>query len=255
MRAWLRGVLLTTAAIVLGVPQALWRMLRPGRLPGPLPRLFHWLVVRILGIRIELLGMKMLGDGTVWVGNHLSYLDIPILGSLGPMRFVAKEDIADWPIFGWLANLQRTVYISRRPRQAVAAAAGFAEAVGAGGVVVLFPEGTSSDGCAVLPFRSSIMEGVMRPVGAGIEVQAFTLRLLGVDGRDADDSLVRDLYAYHGDMSLRPHLREFLRLRGARLQVIFHQAVIPSDFVDRRRLATRLHDQVAWGLAHGAPAQ
>ncbi|MEO7940023.1 MAG: lysophospholipid acyltransferase family protein [Burkholderiaceae bacterium] len=216
--------------------------------------MIHWLVLRILGIRVDVLGQPIFDRSIVWVGNHLSYLDVPVLGSLGPMRFVAKEEIEGWPIFGWLAGLQRTVYISRRPRQAVAASARFADAVGSGGVVVLFAEGTSSDGSAVLPFRPSLFEVLMTSAANGTEVQGFTLRLLDVDGRDATDSIVRDLYAYHRDMSLLPHLRIFLGLRGAHLQVIFHSSLSPAMFAGRRTLATRVQEQVVWGLTRGAPA-
>lgn len=254
LRAYTRVVLLAVVGVVLVAPQAFWRVLCKHCLPGPLPRVIHWLVLRILGIRVEVLGRPTFERSTVWVGNHLSYLDIPVLGSLGPMRFVAKEEIQGWPLFGWLADLQRTVYISRRPRHAVAASAHFADAVSTGGVVVLFAEGTSSDGRAVLPFRPSLFEVLMRSAVEGSDVQGFTLRLLEVDGRDAIDGVVRDLYAYHRDMSLLPHLRTFLRLRGAHLQVIFHAALTPSTFSDRRMLAAHLHDQVVWGLTHGTPA-
>jgi 1-acyl-sn-glycerol-3-phosphate acyltransferase len=249
-----RGVTLALVAVLLGVPQALWRIAAPHRLPGPLPRLFHRLVRGILGIRIDVVGTPVFGDATVWAGNHLSYLDIPVLGSLGPMRFVAKDEVAGWPLFGRLADLQRTIYISRRPREAVAAAGRFAEAVRQGGVVVLFPEGTSSDGGAVLPFRASILQPLFDPAVASAEVQPFTLCLQVVDGRDADSGAVRDLYAYHGDMALVPHLRAFLALRGATLRVVFHPPVRPQDFADRRALAAHLERQVAWGLAHGTPA-
>ncbi|MEO7941121.1 MAG: lysophospholipid acyltransferase family protein [Burkholderiaceae bacterium] len=211
-------------------------------------------MLRILGIRVEVLGQPIFDRSMVWVGNHLSYLDVPVLGSLGPMRFVAKEEIEGWPLFGWLAGLQRTVYISRRPRQAVSASAQFADAVASGGVVVLFAEGTSSDGRAVLQFRPSLLEVLMRAAAQGTEVQGFTLRLLDVDGRDATDSIVRDLYAYHRDMSLLPHLRTFLRLQGAHVQVIFHSSLSPAMFAGRRMLATRLQDQVVWGLTKGTPA-
>ena len=247
-------MLLAVVGILLVSPQALWRLLCKQCLPGPLSRVIHWLVLRILGIRVEVLGQPTFARNMVWVGNHLSYLDIPVLGSLGPMRFVAKEEIQGWPLFGWLADLQRTVYISRRPRHAVSASAHFADAVSAGGVVVLFAEGTSSDGRAVLPFRPSLFEVLMKSAAEGTQVQGFTLRLLDVDGHDATDGGVRDLYAYHRDMSLVPHLRAFLRLRGAQLQVIFHPALCPSTFVDRRMLAARLHEQVARGLMHGTPA-
>lgn len=252
LRGGARGASLLAVALLLVVPQAMWRFMAPRRLPGRLPVLCHRLLLRIFGIRVEIVGTPLFAPSTVWVGNHLSYLDIPVLGSLGPMRFVAKDEIAGWPLFGWLANLQRTVYISRRPRDAAVAAAGFAEALREGGVVVLFPEGTSSDGTEVLPFRPSIMQPLMTLAGG--RVQAFTLRLQSVDGRSAEDPLLRDLYAYHGDMSLLPHLRTFLNLRGARLQLIFHPPVAPASFPDRRQLATRLHAQVAWGLAHGLPA-
>ena len=254
LRAYARVLLLAVVGVVLVAPQAFWRLLCKHCRPGPLPRVIHWLVLSILGIRVEVFGQPAFGRSTVWVGNHLSYLDIPVLGSLGPMRFVAKEEIQGWPLFGWLAGLQRTVYISRRPRHAVAASAHFANAVSSGGVVVLFAEGTSSDGSAVLPFRPSLFEVLMTSAVDGTEVQGFTLRLLDVDGRDATDAVVRDLYAYHRDMSLLPHLRAFLRLQGARLHVIFHPAMTPSMFADRRMLAARLHDQVVWGLTHGAPA-
>ncbi|MFS8136827.1 MAG: lysophospholipid acyltransferase family protein [Thermomonas sp.] len=250
----MRVVLLAIVGVVLVVPQACWRLLCKHSLPGPLPRVIHWLVLRILGIRVEVLGQPTFARNMVWVGNHLSYLDIPVVGSLGPMRFVAKEEIAGWPLFGRLADLQRTVYISRRPRHAVAASSHFADAVRSGGVVVLFAEGTSSDGSAVLPFRPSLFEVLMTTDVYGTEVQGFTLRLLDVDGRDATDGVVRDLYAYHGEMSLLPHLRTFLRLRGAHLQVIFHPALSPAKFAGRRMLAAHLHDQVVWGLTHGTPA-
>ena len=245
---------LAVVGIVFVTPQALWRLLCKHCLPGPLPRVIHWLVLRILGIRVDVLGQPIFDRSIVWVGNHLSYLDVPVLGSLGPMRFVAKEEIEGWPLFGWLAGLQRTVYISRRPLQAMAASARFADAVNSSGVVVLFAEGTSSDGNAVLPFRPSLFEVLMSPAAHATRVQGFTLRLLDVDGRDATGSIVRDLYAYHRDMSLVPHLRTFLRLRGAHLQVIFHGSLTPAMFAGRRVLAGRLHEQVVWGLTQGAPA-
>jgi 1-acyl-sn-glycerol-3-phosphate acyltransferase len=254
LRACARVVLLAIVGVVLVMPQALWRLLCKRCLPGPLPRVIHWLVLRIIGIRVEVFGQPSFTRNMVWVGNHLSYLDIPVLGSLGSMRFVAKEEIQGWPLFGWLADLQRTVYISRRPRHAMSASARFADAVSAGGVVVLFAEGTSSDGCAVLPFRPSLFEVLMTSAVDGTDVQGFTLRLLDVDGRDATDGVVRDLYAYHRDMSLLPHLRTFLRLQGARVQVIFHPALTPSTFADRRMLAARLHEKVVWGLTHATPA-
>lgn len=259
LRAWARAAVMIMGMLLLVVPQALWRLARPSASPGPLPRWIHWLLCRVVGLRVQVVGQPMFGAATAWVGNHLSYLDVPVLGSLGPMRFVAKQEVAAWPLFGWLANLQSTIYVSRRSRDAGAAIARYAEALAAGGVVVLFAEGTSSDGSAVRPFRPSMLQAVMAPalIDANVRqptVQAFTLRLQAVDGRPADQMWIRDLYAYHGDAVLLPHLKQFLRLRGARMQVVFHPPVAPSRFSDRRTLAAHLLHQVEWGLAHGRPA-
>lgn len=259
LRAWSRGVLLLLLFIALIVPQALWRLAWPRGSQGPLPSRIHWLLCRVLGLRVQVVGQPVFAGVSAWVGNHLSYLDVPVLGSLGRMRFVAKEEVADWPLFGWLANLQCTVYVSRRARDAAAAIERFAEAVAAGGVVVLFAEGTSSDGSAVRPFRPSLLQALMAPAPVDATsreaaVQAFTLRLQAVDGRAADQPRIRDLYAYHGDEVLVPHLKRFLRLRGARLQVVFHPPIAPSGLPDRRALAAHLQRQVEWGLAHGTPA-
>jgi len=99
----------------------------------------------------------------------------------------------------------------------------------------------------------------MAPIGGGATSrgsagQAFTLRLLDVDGRTADQPGIRDLYAYHGEAVLVSHLTRFLGLRGARMQVVFHPPVAASGFPNRRALALHLQDQVEWGLAHGSPA-
>jgi 1-acyl-sn-glycerol-3-phosphate acyltransferase len=254
-----RGALLLALAMALGIPQALWRLAFPHATQGPLPRLFHRLGCRILGLRIEVVGQPVFTGTIAWVGNHLSYLDIPVLGSLGTLRFVAKQEIADWPLFGWLAGLQRTVYISRRPRDAAMATRRFAEALAAGGVVVMFPEGTSGDGSAVLPFRPSLLQALMASTTVPQAVpetaaQAFTLRLQSADGHPADQPGISNLYAYYGDMVLLPHLKRFLGLRGARVQLVFHPPVMPSAFPGRRALAAHLQRQVEWGLAHGAPA-
>ena len=259
LRACSRGALMFVGSVLLVLPQALWRLARPGGAQGPLPRLIHWLLCRVLGLRVQVVGQPVFDGVSAWVGNHLSYLDVPVLGSLGRMRFVAKQEVASWPLFGWLADLQGTVYVSRRARDAAVAIERFAEAVAAGGVVVLFAEGTSSDGSAVRPFRPSMLQALMAStpedaISRASGVQAFTLRLQEVDDLAADQSRIRDLYAYHGDAVLLPHLKRFLRLRGARLQVVFHPPVAPSCFRDRCALASHLQQQVEWGLAHGIPA-
>lgn len=254
LRAWRRAGLLVLAVIALVPVQAFRRWRRPQDLPGRVPRLFHGLVLRVLGVRVQQVGIPLEAPRALWVCNHLSYLDIAVLGSLRDMRFVSKDEVDAWPVFGALAGLQDTIYISRRPSQAGVAAGRFATAMERGGNVVLFPEGTSSDGSTVLPFRPSLLEVLMAPGLRTTPIQPVTLRLLSVDGRPAVDLATRDLYAYHRDMALPTHLRAFLGLRGAVIQVIFHPTSSAAAFTHRRALAERLHANVAWGLAHGTAA-
>ena len=103
------------------------------------------------------------------VSNHLSYLDIVVLSSIRPCVFVAKRDVARWPLFGWLAHAAGTIFVDRERRFSTEFVNGIHEAIAAGLPVVLFPEGTSSDGSTVLPFKSALLESAVQlrsPVAA-----------------------------------------------------------------------------------------
>src|SRR5437016_123628 len=151
---------------------------------------------RVVGIRVTTRG-SMPQSGLL-VCNHLSYLDIIVLSSIRPCIFVAKRDVAGWPLFGWLAHAAGTIFVDRqRPLATAFAVNRIHAAIATGLPVVLFPEGTSSDGSTVLPFKSSLLESAVQlrcPVAAGTVGYAL------------DHGSVADEVCYWRDMTLVPHL-------------------------------------------------
>jgi 1-acyl-sn-glycerol-3-phosphate acyltransferase len=221
------------------------------RVPTRLPMLFHRLACRVMGIEVDMRGAMHAGQ-TVWIANHLSYLDILAIGSVARCRFVAKEDIRGWPVFGTLARLQDTVFISRAARRATDVGNAVAGALSSGRNLVLFPEGTTTDGVAVLPFKSSLFEVfVAAPLRHDITLQPLTVSVESIDGGAADVAN-RDLYAYHGDASLGPHLLRFLGTAGARVSLTFHAPLSKDPTASRKTLANAAHAAVASGLAASA---
>jgi 1-acyl-sn-glycerol-3-phosphate acyltransferase len=234
------------ALILLVAPvQALVLLLSRGPASMRLPPLFHRAMCALLGLRVEVTGMPVAATQAVFISNHLSHLDIPAIGSSLRACFVAKDEVRGWPVFGFLARLQHTVFISRRARDAGGVAAQLSAALGDGHRLVLFPEGTTSDGRAVLPFKSSIFAPLAEPALAHVVLQPMTLELLAVDGRPVAAGGLRDAYAYYGDMQLLPHLLAFMRLSGATLRVQFHEPLARIDKETRKQLARRAHQAVS----------
>ncbi len=173
--------------------------------------------------------------GGLLVSNHLSYLDILALSATMPAVFVSKADVRRWPLFGWLAALGGTVFIERERRTHVGAVNREIEtALAEGALVVVFPEGTSSDGQTVLPFRSSLLEPVLRG-GQAISTAWIHYEL--------DDGDARQEVCYWGDHSFFPHLANLLGKRRVRATLRFGQFHRTTD--DRKVLAQQLHAAVS----------
>lgn len=209
-----------------------------------LPLRFHAAFARILGLHVDYRGEALEGHGVVHVCNHLSYLDVTALGQRVRTRFVAKEDVRAWPLFGLLARTQQTVFVSRARVRAGDSGAALTGALDGTHGLLVFPEGTTSDGATVLPFRA----GAFAPLAAwpGLRVQPVRLSLISVDGVPAGQGGDRDLYAYHGDATLLPHLWRFLRTRGASLRVEFLPPIAVGTQSDRKQLA-----RAAWAAVSG----
>lgn len=203
--------------------------------PGAVKRFCYRGVCRIAGIGVRVTGRAATSRGVLFAANHVSYVDIVALGSLLDARFVAKAEVAGWPLFGTLARLSGTVFVDRDRRRAEEQSGRIVDHLQRGERLVLFPEGTSSDGRQVLPFKSALFHGV---AGTAVEVQPVTLAYR--EDRDAR-------YAWYGDMTLVPHLVDILGLDGIVVDVAFHRIVKAGEVPARKDLARRVEDSVRAG--------
>ncbi|MEO5565586.1 MAG: lysophospholipid acyltransferase family protein [Luteimonas sp.] len=241
----LKLLALFVATAVLVPIQWLLLALTHGPASMVLPAVFHRMVCIVLGLRVEVHGAPVASPHAIFISNHLSYLDVPVIGSVLRACFVAKDEVRGWPLLGPLARLQHTVFVSRNPRRAAAVSASLGRALGLGHRLVLFPEGTTSDGSLVLPFKSSVFAVLADPALAQVVLQPITIELLTVDGQDIGRGGNRDGYAYYGDMQLLPHLLAFMRGTGARLRLTLHAPVQQSAGMSRKSLAKLAHARIS----------
>jgi len=210
------------------------------------PMHYHRLVCRILGIRVTVTG-KPPGQGPLLiVSNHVSWLDIMVLSAVAPVSFVAKKEVNSWPFFGSLARLQRTVFVDRERRHATGSGHDdMRERLKQGDILVLFPEGTSSDGRRVLPFKSSFFGAAAYE---GVLVQPVSLAYRGHRNMPMTRRLMPS-FAWYGDMDLAPHLLEALTAGPIEVAVICHPPLSLSGERSRKALARHAEDLVRRGVA------
>lgn len=210
-----------------------------------IPLLYHRLCLRLFGIRVEVAGHRCPATPCLYLSNHSSYLDIPVLGSLIPACFVAKSEVAGWPFFGWLARLQRTLFMDRRPARVVEGQTALLQRLRERDSMILFPEGTSSDGVRVLPFRRALFQPLLdQGATFGLVVQPVTVLCVAMNGLPADRN-DRQGYAWFGDMDLLPHLWRFVQNRSCTVRVTFHAPINPGDMPDRKVFADTVECVVA----------
>lgn len=198
-------------------------------------RFWHRGVLSLLGIRLKALG-RPVGAPALIVANHISWVDIAALGSLCPGHFVAKSEIEAWPVLGWLARQAGTFYIKRGDRKASAVvAARMTEAFIRDQSVLLFPEGTSTDGRQVRPFHARLFAAAIE---AGCPVQPV---VMGYPGRSG---AIHPAAPFIGDDALLHHLWGLLRARGEfTVEIRFLAPELPTDLT-ARTLATRARDVI-----------
>ncbi|MBD3677957.1 MAG: 1-acyl-sn-glycerol-3-phosphate acyltransferase [Rhodobacteraceae bacterium] len=186
----------------------------------------------ILGIGFDQKGERMSQKGAV-VANHSSWLDIFTLNARKRIYFVSKSEVAGWPAIGWLARATGTVFINRKGRDAKAQKDLFEARLKAGHKLLFFPEGTSTDGQRVLPFKSTLFaaffaDGLLEILW----VQPVTVNYIAPTGQDPR------FYAWWGDMVFGSHLLKILAApRQGRVEVVYHDPVRVADFPDRKSLA------------------
>lgn len=234
---------LATAAYATAKPVS--RKLASGVLRG-----WHRGALRIAGVRLVVRGTPCAAPGTLIVANHVSYVDIPVLGAVAGVDFVAKAEIAGWPVMGAIGRLIGTLYVERRASAAGQARDALAARLASGDRLAMFPEGTTTDGRRVLPFRSAPF-AALEAVEGEIWVQPVSLRYVALDGLPLDRER-RWQVAWCGDAELVPHIWQLFDSAAVVAEVEFHPAFVPTA-IDRKTLAVRCHVAVAGGVARQAP--
>jgi lyso-ornithine lipid O-acyltransferase len=224
-------------------------VLLDSRLARSLPRAYHRWACRILGIRLSIEGKPIEASPALYVVNHTSYLDIEILGAAVEASFISKAEVADWLWFGWLAKLQRTVFIERARGEAMVHKNAIVRRFDRGERLILFPEGTSGDGGHVLPFKSSLFSAAeYRRDGVPVAVQPVAVAYTRLDGMPLGRSY-RPFFAWYGDMDLAPHLWALLGMGVLNVELTFFPPVTIDQFASRKELARHCQRVIGDGMA------
>ena len=216
------------------------------------PRCFHAICTRIIGIKVIVEGDIVQGRNIVYVGNHISYMDIPVVGGVLKGAFVAKKDVEKWPFFGIMGKMGRTVYMSRDPAHAIEAAKLLTDRLDEPSPVIIFPEGTSSNGKQILPFKSTLFQMFLN---RNTVLQPFTISLISLDGKAVTTDAQRDRYAWYGDMDLEPHLWAFFKGKGAVIKLKFQEPILTNSYIDRKSLSAACYEGVVKGLDLSSSAE
>lgn len=204
-------------------------------------------VCRLFGIRITMTGTPA-PRPCLFAANHTSYMDIAVLGAVLPASFVAKKEIAAWPVFGFLARLQRTVFVERKARHARSQSDMISARLAAMDNLILFPEGTSGDGIRVLDFKSTLFAiAVPEIVRDKIAVQPVSIAYTHLDGMPLNRHL-RPFFAWYGDMTLMPHLYRMAGMGRVHVKLSFQSPVSPMILASRKVLSDYCQKQVIAGI-------
>ena len=230
-------------------------LLLPGRPKVAFARLYWAAFARLIGIEVRVVGTVAKREGgraVVFVSNHSSWVDIPVIGGVLDGCFVAKGEVATWPVIRTIARLGRSVFVSRARSSTGKERDVMRAVLKAGDNLILFPEGTSSDGSRVLPFRTSF----------------FALAETKADENRADLPLIqpvsvvydrlgglpvgragRPLFAWYGDMDIASHFWRLGQHIGLRATVLLHAPLDPAGFEDRKELSRAVWQIVADGAS------
>jgi 1-acyl-sn-glycerol-3-phosphate acyltransferase len=230
--------------------QALFLIL-PGRPKVAFARLYWALFSRLLGLRVRVIGQLAGGTATrrvVFVSNHSSWVDVPVLGGVLDGCFVAKGEVAEWPVVRTIAWLGRTVFVTRQRGATARERDDMRARLRVGDNLILFPEGTSSDGSRVLPFRSSFFAVAEQSDGPPPLIQPVSVvydRLGGLPTGRAS----RPVFAWYGDMDIASHFWRLGQHCGLRVTVLLHAPLDPAGFADRKALSQAVWRTVADGAS------
>ena len=251
MITWLRiGFVVVALAIVTLalLPFQLVALALDLKIRRHIPRLWHRAACRLLGIRIHVHGGLEKRRPVMLAANHASWKDILVLGAIADVTFIAKSEVASWPVFGPLAKLQKTIFVAREDkRKAGAQVTQIAERLTAGEIVVLFPEGTTSDGNRLLDIKSSLFGAAAAAVphvpGNIVHVQPVAIAYTRVYGM-AMGRYHRPIAAWPGDIELVPHLMGVLKAEAIDVEVSFGETIEFRAGDNRKLLSTNVAAQI-----------
>jgi len=250
-----RRLLLVLLCTAVAIPVQALLVLLPGSAKARFPKLYWYVLCRAIGLSVRVIGETAQrgaeGRPIVYVSNHSSWLDVLVLGSQLPACFVAKEEVARWPLIATVARLGRSVFVRRQRGSMMHERDDMRARLVRGDSLVLFPEGTSSDGSRVLPFRSAFLSITEQPVTADGRpplVQPVSVvydRLSGLPTGHVN----RPLFAWYGDMDIASHFWRLAQHCGLRASVVLHAPLDPRAFPSRKALAAATWNAVASGAA------
>ena len=227
----------------------------PGHAKVVFARLYWAAFARLIGIKVRVIGTTAKREGgrpVVYVSNHSSWVDIPVIGGVLDGCFVAKGDVATWPVISTIARLGRTVFVSRTRASTGKERDAMRAVLKAGDNLILFPEGTSSDGSRVLPFRTSFFALAETKSGENLAdlplIQPVSVvydRLGGFPAGRAN----RPVFAWYGDMDIASHFGRLTQHIGLRATVLLHMPLDPARFEDRKVLSQAVWQIVADGAS------
>ena len=214
---------------------------------------YYRVLCSLLRIRVRLNGEPVRSRSVLFVSNHVSWADIVVIGSIAPVAFIAKREVANWPLVGITAKMQRTVFVDRtRRHQTADAVAEIVKRLASGVSVVLFAEGTSSDGNRVLPFRSALLGAVEEAASRGgtdsILIQPMSICYTGQQGIPMGRQH-RPLVAWYGDLDFMPHIKAFIEQGAVDALVTYGEPVLADGTTDRKAMTKKLEGTVRQLLA------
>lgn len=251
MIAWIRiGLVLVSIVLLtlLLLPVQLLSNRFGWRLSWYLPRWWHRIARRLLGLRIHVHGSIEEHRPLLIAANHSSWKDIIVLAAVADVVFIAKSEVKNWPVFGWLARWQRSVFVERERRRETGAQVNeVAKRLADGEIVVLFAEGTTSDGNRILGFKSSLFGAAASAVAASptgdVAIQPVAIAYTHAHGLPLG-RYFRPLAAWPGDTTLTPHLLGVLKEGAMDVQVCFGQTIIYDKDSNRKQVTRQVEGQV-----------
>jgi len=231
---------------LLAMPVQAVLLTRPGRGKERFAQAYWRGVARILGLRLRVVGQLTAARPVLFVSNHCSWVDVIALGTVLPGCFIAKGDVAHWPVINLVAKLGRTVFVTRSRATVAHEQHDLERRLAQGDNIILFPEGTTSDGNHVLPFASAFLAlafGEAKPA-----VQPVTIVYDQLDGLPVGLEDMAEI-AWYGDMELAPHFLKLARRKSFRATILLGQTVPPGTHANRKTLTAALEQEISANAA------